>query len=396
MFERHFERVAVKVLTSVETDPGKSHQHELNGVNEFRELLGPEKRERVPCDFHYLTDDPSADLDDFGVVSWYDSREAHPSRSEYRLYYSANTIMDRAREEDILVLADRGSTIEIFVARAGSSTEQQLKWLLGIKGPVPKSDVHPTSGLLRRSELVGRLPLLDRLGIVSSSSGAIDVESLIERFPEGLPTTAEFAEYARGLHEPDLGDDPDAALLTWTKTEEEAFRAIERCEISERLEAGFYGADGIDIDEFLSYSLSVQNRRKARAGLSLEHHVRALLDYRGTQYAYEAVTEGNSKPDFLFPSAEAYHDQTFPIDDLSMLAVKTTCKDRWRQVLAEAERIPDKHLLTLEPAISVAQTDEMERHALQLVVPRLIHDSYGPSQATWLMTVTDFLELVSR
>ena len=27
----------------------------------------------------------------------------------------------------------------------------------------------------------------------------------------------------------------------------------------------------------------------------------------------------------------------------SMLGVKTTCKDRWRQVLSEADRIPQKH-----------------------------------------------------
>jgi hypothetical protein len=30
-----------------------------------------------------------------------------------------------------------------------------------------------------------------------------------------------------------------------------------------------------------------------------------------------------------------------------MLGVKTTCSDRWRQVLAEADRIQLKHLLTL-------------------------------------------------
>ena len=42
-----------------------------------------------------------------------------------------------------------------------------------------------------------------------------------------------------------------------------------------------------------------------------------------------------------------------------MLAAKTSCKDRWRQVLAEADRIRTKHLLTLEPAISKIQTAEM-------------------------------------
>lgn len=33
-----------------------------------------------------------------------------------------------------------------------------------------------------------------------------------------------------------------------------------------------------------------------------------------------------------------------------MLAAKTSTKDRWRQVLDEAGRIPDKHLFTIAPA----------------------------------------------
>ena len=38
--------------------------------------------------------------------------------------------------------------------------------------------------------------------------------------------------------------------------------------------------------------------------------------------------------------------------------VKSTCKDRWRQVLSEADRIPNKHLFTLEAAISENQTSK--------------------------------------
>ncbi|EJA5030400.1 hypothetical protein MU985_004932 [Salmonella enterica] len=42
-----------------------------------------------------------------------------------------------------------------------------------------------------------------------------------------------------------------------------------------------------------------------------------------------------------------------------MLAYKSTCKDRWRQMLNEAVRIPDKHLLTLESSICENQTNEI-------------------------------------
>ena len=67
---------------------------------------------------------------------------------------------------------------------------------------------------------------------------------------------------------------------------------------------------------------------------------------------------------------------------LTMLGAKSTCKDRWRQVLAEAEKISRKHLLTLEPGISEPQTHQMEASSLQLVVPQPVQGSYtnGPSR----------------
>ena len=81
---------------------------------------------------------------------------------------------------------------------------------------------------------------------------------------------------------------------------------------------------------------------------------------------------------------------------LTMLGVKTTCKDRWRQVLAEANRIEHKHLLTFEAAISTNQTDEMHTKNLQLVVPRRLHESYTENQRTWLMDVSSFISLVQE
>jgi len=77
-----------------------------------------------------------------------------------------------------------------------------------------------------------------------------------------------------------------------------------------------------------------------------------------------------------------------------MLGVKSTCKDRWRQVLAEADRIERKHLLTLEAAISTNQTDEMQAKNLQLVLPRNLHDTYTEAQQAWLLDVSGFTALV--
>jgi hypothetical protein len=77
-----------------------------------------------------------------------------------------------------------------------------------------------------------------------------------------------------------------------------------------------------------------------------------------------------------------------------MLAVKSTCKDRWRQILAEADRIPEKHLLTLETAISRQQTDEMNEKDVQLVVPRQLHETFSVEQRKWLMDIGEFIALV--
>src|SRR3546814_16345179 len=76
-----------------------------------------------------------------------------------------------------------------------------------------------------------------------------------------------------------------------------------------------------------------------------------------------------------------------------MLAVKSTCKDRWRQVLAEADKIDDKHILTLEPRISANQTSEMQAKRLQLVVPRPPHETYNADQQAWLFAIRAFTEL---
>jgi hypothetical protein len=77
-----------------------------------------------------------------------------------------------------------------------------------------------------------------------------------------------------------------------------------------------------------------------------------------------------------------------------MLGVKSTCKDRWRQVLAEADRIPSKHLFTLEPAVSDNQTAEMQAKALQLVIPEALRSSYRPAQKSWLMNLDEFVDLL--
>ena len=74
-----------------------------------------------------------------------------------------------------------------------------------------------------------------------------------------------------------------------------------------------------------------------------------------------------------------------------MLAVKTTCKDRWRQILNEANRIPTKHLLTLQEGVSEGQFKEMSEAGVQLVVPAPLASSFPESVRPHLQTLESFI-----
>jgi len=159
--------------------------------------------------------------------------------------------------------------------------------------------------------------------------------------------------------------------------------------VAGRLRQGF----GEDVDAFINFSLSVQNRRKSRVGHALENHLEQVFREHNISCSRGKMTENRAKPDFVFPSITHYHDADFPAIRLTMLGVKSTCKDRWRQVLAEAARIEKKHLFTLEPGISENQTNEMAENKLTLVLPRSLHNSYKPAQQASLMQLEHFIEL---
>jgi len=141
------------------------------------------------------------------------------------------------------------------------------------------------------------------------------------------------------------------------------------------------------------FSLSVQNRRKSRVGSALENHLEAILLLHNIRYDRTKVTENKNKPDFLFLRTGIQRSR-IPRHKSHDVSCQNNSKDRWRQVLAEAERIEDKHLLTLEPGISTPQTDEMKAKRLSLVLPKQIHESYSERQRPWLLDVSSFLKLV--
>jgi type II restriction enzyme len=156
----------------------------------------------------------------------------------------------------------------------------------------------------------------------------------------------------------------DQLLLKRRELEFAVFEKIEEAHVLPEIKNGFSS-----VDDFIGYSLSVANRRKSRTGKSLELNLSYIFKDAGIEFEEQAVTENRKKPDFLFPSERAYREQYYPAEKLQMLAAKTCCKDRWRQVLSEADRIPLKHLFTLQEGLSVNQFDEMVCGNIQLVIP---------------------------
>jgi len=397
-----FDGAGAKYLTEVEVNKARSNQHEFQGVSGFREFLGtPPDKKRYDATFLWLGDD-----EDVGPVradsfcTWSDVRRDKPKRApEFHLYYAAasESVVHQAQAGDLLLLAKlKGQdSLIAMLCQADTTIARQLLWLFGLEPEGTKASAkllsHDDSlrlGFAARS-------VLDYLGIELEDAQPDALGQLIERFGLSFPPTAEFSQFARDTtEEVNPVDDPDGALTGWMDHEEALFRHLERNIVADRLAKGFMEDGAADVDGFISFSLSVQNRRKSRAGWAFGHHVEAILQAHDLRYRREATTEKRNGPDFLFPGEAEYHDPEFNAALLTMLGAKTSCKDRWRQVLAEANRIASKHLITLQPGISETQTTEMQAEHLQLVIPRSIKPSYTRTQQVWLMDVAEFIRLV--
>ena len=400
----YFSGTASKRLSQVEVNPRTSNQHEFNGTLPLKSLLGLEKK-TFAVRFVYLGQDEDETTLSEASGTWYDSRANNPSRpAEYRLYYSPNDVIQRAAAGDLLVIARRpeGDSLVLIIAQAGSAAENSLKWLFQIEEQERKDpgrfELRQIAGSDDRPlDYVARL-VLEQIGEeITEEVPSQYLEMLVREFGGVFPTTREFSAFARKMmSEVSAVNDPDEALVAWLDFEEMLFRTLEKHLVREELERGFVDNGDVDVERFVKFSLSVQNRRKSRAGLALENHLEHIFHKNQLRFAVRQVTEQKSKPDFLFPGITEYRDSLFPPEQLAMLGAKFSCKDRWRQVLSEARRIENKHLLTLQPGISADQTDEMQSHGLQLVLPRPIHRTYTPNQQSWIWSLSVFIEEVRK
>ena len=211
-----------------------------------------------------------------------------------------------------------------------------------------------------------------------------------------FPDTIEMASFVRKCviaanqyTEKKIADDADRIILKWTDAEYQLFRGLE-----EKIYRPVFSRPFENCQDLVEFANTILNRRKSRAGKSLEHHLAEIFAASHLRFEEQVVTENNKKPDFIFPDGASYHEILFPADKLTMLGAKTTCKDRWRQVLNEANRIPDKHLFTLQRGVSRNQLQEMKDERLTLVVPKDNKNLFLPEFHENIMCLSDFIVMV--
>lgn len=305
------------------------------------------------------------------VVTWYGEK----TRAEYRLtcFGKEFPFLNEDSVGNLLVLIPRGSA-------------DFLAYVLDLEEDI--QDFQAGLGV----EIIGSWALYDR-----SRPQSVDTEDecLDKRFRAfsgsliSFPLTTAFAAEAQAALEhcitAFLTRPSDDRLTACVDAEYRLFQLVERRLCEPEIVRVFQS-----VDDFLATAQSILQRRKVRAGRSLEHHVERLLRDAGVPFDMRAEVDG-TRPDILIPGRSQYLDKSHPTAKLFAIGVKTTCKDRWRQVLNEARRVRNKHILTLQQGVSQNQINEMKKASVTLVVPSSLHEKYPKPCRPALLSIEAFI-----
>jgi type II restriction enzyme len=296
------------------------------------------------------------------------------TRSEYRLtrFGKGFPFLTRENVGDLLALVPE-------------SYDRYRAWVLSADDDIESLKV--TLGV----DLVSGCAVFQRGGLPPTETADDCIDRVCREFAEGevdFPAAQVMSETARNACSACLKSllsrSPDDVLLKWVEVEYRLFRMLEEKVASPAIAQGFR-----NIDHFLTAAQSILQRRKARAGLSLQNHVDHLL--KTSRIPFERDVPVPGKPDLVIPGKAEYDDPLFPDNRLFVVGIKTTCKDRWRQVLEEGPRLSTKHLLTLQPGISESQLRLMHGSGIQLVVPKPLHKDYLAPEGMVIWTIDRFL-----
>lgn len=150
------------------------------------------------------------------------------------------------------------------------------------------------------------------------------------------------------------------------------------------------------LTEFIALAKTVTQRRRARSGLSLEKQLNAILVEEGfqdgTTFGRQCRDDSGKVADYLFPSCSA--TTATPGARVTMLAVKTTIKERWAQVINEFPGLEHRFLLTLQEGIGQREAGRIFDAGLGIVTPAPLVPHYPQAIRPRLVTLGDFLDIV--
>lgn len=321
---------------------------------------------------------------------WYNNRLRGGTRNEARLTGFGG-------RKSPLLDPDNTGALVVFAFRAGiggGNADICHVWVCDDSAGLQAAFVEAWVGPVEPGN--GRPWSVDRqyASISERSSCWLEPSEIPHSWFEAFPSTQEIVNKTLELRR-DSNQSIDVRLMRRRECEFEIFRSLEQAVELPFIQQGF-----ASLDDFLNRAQTILQRRKARSGRSLELHVKEIfIEERlaeGRDFEHQPESDTSKRPDFLFPSGAAYRNSSFPSEQLRMLAVKTTCKDRWRQIINEADRIKSKHLFTLQEGVSENQFREMTEAGVLLVVPEPLRSRYPEAIRPHLQNLESFIKDVRR
>ncbi|MBI5710343.1 MAG: hypothetical protein HZC42_08580 [Candidatus Eisenbacteria bacterium] len=308
------------------------------------------------------------------VVTWY----GRGTRSEYRLTRFGRDFpfLNEDTVGDLLVLIPKTKTEFLAFVLDLEEDMEDLQATLGV-------EVIGTWGAYREGHEEYKLETEDEC----IDRNFREFAAAVERFPSGT----RLSDGARRALEDCIRDfarlPSDDRLVRCVEAEYRLFRLVERRLCESEIIRLFKS-----VDDFLATASTIMQRRKSRAGRSLENHVEHIL--RGCSIPLEVRPKIDGNPDIVIPSKAAYDNGNYPTRKLFIVGVKTTCKDRWRQVLNEGKRVRKKYILTTQRGITKGQLDQMHKAGVTLVVPKGLQREYPTGHEIEMLTIEEFAGMV--
>lgn len=123
--------------------------------------------------------------------------------------------------------------------------------------------------------------------------------------------------------------------------------------------------------ELDAFFMSIFQSRKSRAGKAFEYIIHALFKRLGYSFSEQVNIDG-AKPDFVLPSEEYFNKR--PMDCIIFTA-KRTLRERWRQVVTEANKGYGFFLATIDSKVSLNQIQQMATNKVYMVVPKELKEN---------------------